>query len=663
MEQKVRNLGVFVATLAMIASVLIVPGASANGHDLEITGFGDNGITSYASEYGTASFDISVSSMSDGSHTNVLITVAITNATGMAWGGSSDVNDCSGDPDDDSPGTTLSGGSTISACIDVGVGGSNSNIGDTAEMVVNVTSDEDPLGSEMNFGIQVANWFAYSDDGVKSYEENGTHTYTVTVDNLKKDTDGDTGLALNDPIDVIYTTLQGWDIQSDYAGWDGNNTKATVNSIAANASVDIVLEIRLVGQIVPASSYVGISSIVFTVQDGLSPPLLIELQASIADNLNVAVTGAGGQTVYNGCSDTAVSVTWDAVIKNFGNKPDTFAYTFDTSGLASGWTVDGDTNDNTGSLGAKFEGGETTVSLGMWIPGGLSAGTTSGFTMTVISDGDTSVTQTQSFSATVDQCYDMEMTVDSLMGSAVPGDSADFTIVVTNTGNGPDTISFLVMNANAEWSPSLSESQLAVASGATGTTVFSMTVPSDAEADAPSGEAMIHAYSSDGVVEKSVTVSAKAGQTYGVDSGYYYNATMGSVSVQEGMSVQMKFNVTNTGNGFDDVALSLAGAPEWITLEDDLAELAPGGTMSLVINVAAPLSGSVGDYVFQVVATSEDGTTTSTTSDFTATVTEKGTSGGPTTEELDEEEGGLPGFGALSAIAAIGAVLLIRRRL
>jgi PGF-CTERM protein len=85
--------------------------------------------------------------------------------------------------------------------------------------------------------------------------------------------------------------------------------------------------------------------------------------------------------------------------------------------------------------------------------------------------------------------------------------------------------------------------------------------------------------------------------------------------------------------------------------------------MSLVINVAAPLSGSVGDYVFQVVATSEDDTTTSTTSDFTATVTEKGTSGGPTTEELDEEEGGLPGFGALSAIAAIGAVLLIRRRL
>ncbi|SVD68236.1 uncharacterized protein METZ01_LOCUS421090, partial [marine metagenome] len=143
----------------------------------------------------------------------------------------------------------------------------------------------------------------------------------------------------------------------------------------------------------------------------------------------------------------------------------------------------------------------------------------------------------------------------------------------------------------------------------------------------------------------------------------WHNATTASTPVEEGMSILMKFNVTNTGNGNDDIALSLTGAPEWITLEDELASVAPGGTVTLKINVAAPLSGSVGDYVFQVVATSQDGTSISTTGDFTATVTEKGTSGGPTTEELDEEEGGLPGFGALSAIVAIGTVLLIRRRL
>ena len=75
----------------------------------------------------------------------------------------------------------------------------------------------------------------------------------------------------------------------------------------------------------------------------------------------------------------------------------------------------------------------------------------------------------------------------------------------------------------------------------------------------------------------------------------------------------------------------------------------------------APSSDALGDHTFQVVATSADGTTTSTTGDLTVTVTEKSTSGsGPTTEEVDEDDS--PGFGILSVIAALGAVLLLRRR-
>ena len=78
----------------------------------------------------------------------------------------------------------------------------------------------------------------------------------------------------------------------------------------------------------------------------------------------------------------------------------------------------------------------------------------------------------------------------------------------------------------------------------------------------------------------------------------------------------------------------------------------------------APVSGGLGSNTFQVMATSSDGTTTSTTGDFTVTVVEQSTdSSGPTTEEVDDDEGGLPGFGFLPAIVAIGAVLLLRRRL
>ena len=74
----------------------------------------------------------------------------------------------------------------------------------------------------------------------------------------------------------------------------------------------------------------------------------------------------------------------------------------------------------------------------------------------------------------------------------------------------------------------------------------------------------------------------------------------------------------------------------------------------------APVSGAVDDYTFQVTATSSDNAVTSTTGDLTIEVTPKGTGTGPTTDDVEEDDS--PGFGAISAIAALGAVLLLRRR-
>ena len=126
----------------------------------------------------------------------------------------------------------------------------------------------------------------------------------------------------------------------------------------------------------------------------------------------------------------------------------------------------------------------------------------------------------------------------------------------------------------------------------------------------------------------------------------------------------MKFNITNNGNGNDNVGVALANAPSWITLSQDTVLVGPGQASTVTIDVMAPASGGLGANTFQIVATSSDGSTTSTTGDFTLTVVEKSTdTSGPTTEEVDDDDGGLPGFGFLSAIAAIGAVLLLRRRL
>jgi len=683
MEQNVRNLGVFVATLAMIASVLIVPSVSADGHDLEISGSADDGITSYASQHGTAEFLIIISSMTGSAHTNVTIGASVN------WGDDDNGNPiitdatvtdgsqgCTDENDDVE--TDFGAGGTIEACISASPAEAGADIGDSGELTVTATSTEDSIGSAMAFTISVTNWYASSADGVQSYAEGDTNQYTITVTNIEVDTDGE-GVPTDDPIAISLSTIgSGWNIDSDDAAWDKAELTATVNYIAADGTYDLVLDIQLVGEIVPASSYVGNSFVVFTVQDG-TVYSLVSLEASVADNFSVNVTGSGNYDSDSGCSDQADATGWTPTVKNFGNTMDSFSITFDTTDAAGeGWTVDGATSDNTGMLNPKFEhdeetgAGMFTMNVGLHIPAGLPAGTMHGFTMTVTSDTDSSVTQTQSFSATVTQCYGLTMTVDKASDSDNPGNSADFTISVTNEGNGDDTVNLATMGASA-WSPELAESELTIASGAMSTTLLIIKVPDDASANAQSGTVMVYAYSegcgdatTDCEYEQEVSVSVTANQVYAIEVGYYTNETgvvKNTASVQESMTVQMKFTVKNEGNGNDEIALSLVNAPAWVTLPDvsKIALAGPDQTMTLTVDVMVPASDALGDHTFQVRATSSDGTTTSTTEVLTVTVTEKvDDTVGPTTDKLDEDDS--PGFGIISVIAALGAVLLIRRR-
>ena len=62
MEQKSSKFGVIVATLAMIASVLVIPTVSAQDGDLTASLTGDVGTTSYTSEVGNATFMVAITS-------------------------------------------------------------------------------------------------------------------------------------------------------------------------------------------------------------------------------------------------------------------------------------------------------------------------------------------------------------------------------------------------------------------------------------------------------------------------------------------------------------------------------------------------------------------------------------------------------------------------
>jgi len=675
MEQNARNFGVILATLALIASVLVMPNVSADhGGDLHVSVSGDDGITSYASSYGHASFTAEITS--DATNTNVVLSASF--AEGSGWvADQASFTDCS----DDAEGTStynagdMGIGDTMTVCITVSASESNAEPGDDAEMTISISSDEDADGFSTNARIAIADWIAYSDDGVKNYAENATNTYTITVQNIKVDMDGN-GVNLEEDVFVSLSNAgEGWNIDSDNSAWDKMELKATISYISAGNSFVLELDIQLVGGIVPASSYINSNSnIVFSANDNSGVYQLVTLEANVADNFALSSTGSGNEYVDNGCDvDDTASLGWTPSIKNFGNTLDSFSVVFDTSDADSaGWQVDYADDFNTGNLLPKFEGGSFGFNVGLHVPGGLAAGTSHGFSMTITSDSDSTQTQTQTFSATVNQCYGMTLAVDKNSDTADPGSSVDFTVTVTNDGNGEDTMEYQTMGA-AEWSPSLSQSSATIASGDSAQIIFTLTVPSDASANAQSGMAMVHVYSEacgddkmECDYEEHVSVSVRANQVYDITAGYYTNETdvvKDSASVQEGMAVQMKFTLTNNGNGNDEVTLSLVDAPSWVALGSDseVSLIGPGQTATLTIDVLAPASDALGDHTFQILATSADGIATSTTDIFTVTVVEKSTStSGPSTEEVDEDDS--PGFGVLSAVAALGAVLLLRRR-
>lgn len=672
MEQNMKTFGVILATLAMIASVLVMPVASAEDGDLRVTLSGDDGTTSFASENGTAVFTVEISSASGASHTDIDVSVTFDDA---GWTGDhASVDDCAGGSDLNFTGSTT-------ACISVKIMGAES-IGGSVGMSVSVTSAEDTTGATATGSVKISNWKVSSADGVQSYSENVTHQYTITVENIMFDANG-AGVDLDEPVYITLVEIGGgWNVDSSQSAWDKPSLTATINYIAANGSFDLVLDVQLVGEIVTSSSYTGApATIGFNAFDESETPVttFIFLHAEIATFNGVAITSSSDESdvwdpsttqVDNGCSGVDAAIGFVVTVDNFGNDRDSFDVTFDTSDAGSaGWTVNNAQTFTTELLEPKANDGSHTFTLGLVVPANLAAGTTHGFSMTATSTVDTSVSQTQTFSATVKQCYGLDLTVDSMMNSANPGSSTDFTFTVSNTGNGDDTFTYMTMGA-AAWNPSLASSETEIASGETGQNVLSVTVPADASSDAVSGMIMVHAYSEvcgddreDCEFEASKTVSVSANQVFDLTAGYFSNETdvvKSSASVEEGMSVQMKVTVTNNGNGIDQVTLSLENAPSWVSISDDPILVGPGLTEIISITAMAPVSGAVNDYTFQVTATSSDNTVTSTTGDLTIKVTEKGTGTGPTTDDVEEDDS--PGFGAISAIAALGAVLLLRRR-
>ena len=137
----------------------------------------------------------------------------------------------------------------------------------------------------------------------------------------------------------------------------------------------------------------------------------------------------------------------------------------------------------------------------------------------------------------------------------------------------------------------------------------------------------------------------------------------GSAKVPQGSQKQLRLNITNNGNGWDNLSFALSKeAPSWASLAANNYLVQPGKTETLVITFSPTVEDvSTIDYIFDVVVTSSNEKEWKSPQ-MTVSLEQKETAGEEVEQEELEPEEDSPGFGILFSIISLTLVVLSRRK-
>ena len=659
----------FFVVLLMVVSVFAFTPASA-ASSLIATLDAEHGPYSFASVNGSAEYTVTITNDGDVDFEEVEISASFMDDT---WLPENVTFSSSGNEGNVS---ILLGPLVSSAVIQVQV---SATVGNGAKvdfaqvpMQINVEAYDDG-GEGASVGLEamicVTNWIAYESNfpnqpTINAFNMGDSHDYQIVVENIAvtKHPDNTTApMPIRDHIVVQYSGISGWAVTSDDEGWHPF-FGGTLEGMDASVSHTWNVAIELTGN-VKAGDHIVDFQATSTDPDGpmggmpyIQPYGMTAIPVSAAEWYGVSVSGAGSRNVD--LSEGLAISTWNVAVNNLGNTKDTFSITWDNSGVPAGWTLSS-TPDTSGEIDWQ---GSSTFDMSLTVPADALAGTSASFSMTATSSNSVDETASQSFVATVDQHYGVSLSVDSDSKSKAPGGVVDFIFNVTNTGNGEDTFGIMV-DGPALWTPTASQSNITISAVSSGQFTVSVTIPDDKDAGAESGDIIVTVSSSDGESTANHSVSVSTSQVYDISMGHV-SGSDGTVTVTQETQLQLRLNVTNNGNGVDTVTFTMENQPPWAALGSDSIQIGRGQTIAIVITLSpdtAALSGR--DYIFQVVATSADGSET-TSPDLTAQIEVKETEGEEVvTEELDEDdEGGLPGFSMFVSLLALTIVVLSRRK-
>jgi len=676
-------LPLFAVVLLVASAFIFVPVSAESSLNIEAVGYHNE--YSFASVNGTATFVVTITNDGDVDFSSVSIEASFDDPS---WQEHVDKNVTFWYSGSNNTGGieigNLAQGAIAQVTIDAVVGyGAKIDMSKLVYMNLKVTAD----GTEYNVPdtiIAVSNWIAYQSEypgspAVETYAIGDDNDYQIMVKNIavEKLPDNTTrAVDIVDTITVQYGGLGGWTVSCvtdddppvTCPGWDPFQG-GVLNGLAADQTYTWNLTVELSSKVKAGEALLDFQGFSVDPSDPFGFPYyqpfgMMVIPVSASEMFGVSLSGGGSRDVD--LSAGAAVTNWDVRVNNLGNTDDEFTITWDVQGIPTGWNCENhclnvDTSNPMVTSSVNW-GAHYSFNVVLSVPSDALAGEAVTFSMSVTSNGDSLQTSSQDFSATVSQHYGVQLSVDEDSKNNKPGESVDFIFDIANTGNGQDVFSITVEGPGI-WNPVLSQNDSTVAAVSGSQFTLTVTIPSDRDAGADSGDIVVTVLSSDGESTVNRTVSVSTNQVFDIGLEYV-SGSNGEVKVTQETQIQLKLNVTNNGNGWDTVSFNLTNAPGWAALGADEIQLGRGQTQAIVITLspdAAALSGR--DYTFQVVATSSDGIEW-TSPDFLAEIEVKETEGEEVTVEKieEEEDSSTPGFGMFASLLALTLIVIIRRR-
>ena len=658
----------FAISLLLASALVFIPASAASS--LSITVDADHNEYSFASVNGTASFVVTITNDGDDDFTNVAIDSSFDDETWLkdnvtfTYSG----NNATGGMDLGGLASGALAQVTVEALIGYGA-----KIDMSKFVYMNLEVSADGLDFDVaDTVIVVSNWKAYQSEfpgspAVNTYDIGDSFDYQIMVENIALDRlpgGGTQAADIMDSITVQFGGLGGWTISSDDPAWDSFQG-GVLNGLQAGQIYTWNITIQLSSKVKAGSADLDFQAFSVDPSDPFGFPYyqpfgMINIPVSASEMFGIKLDGAGSRDVDLSAGPSVAD--WTVRVNNLGNTDDAFTITWDDQGVPSGWSLNVDTSGPMVTDSISWNG-FYQFGVVLSVPSDALAGSTASFSMSASSNGDSTQTATQDFTATVNQHYGVSLSVDSESKENKPDQIVDFIFNINNTGIGQDTYSISV-EGPAVWNPVLSQDNITVGAVSGSQFTLSVTIPSDRDAGASSGDMLVIVTSSDGESMANSTVSATASQVYDIGLGYV-SGSDGTVSVTQETQILLKLNVTNNGNGIDTLSLAMTNAPSWASLGAETMQIGRGQTQAITITLspdAAALSGR--DYTFQVVVTSSDGSEY-TSPDFSANIEVKETTGGGEVEVEDiesEDDSSTPGFGLIASLLALTTLVVLRRR-